>query len=269
MDARLIPMRAADSPIQAGAHCSAGWEVVTPWHYHDMHQLLYAFDGAVEVEGRHGSYKVPRQFAVWIPAGAVHRTTIQKIASGSVFLSPALLPCGMDAPRVITAPALLREMVLHAMRWPLERAADEVSEVYFTCFARLCEGWIAEPVKLLLPSSTDARIAAVMDYTSENIATVMLADVCRAAHMSDRTLRRKFQKAAGMSWEDYRQRLRIRMALDALDSSTHRIGEIAAALGYDNQAAFARAFRSITGLAPRDYRRLSGGGPYSAPPPRG
>jgi AraC-like DNA-binding protein len=255
MDARLIPMRATGNILPAGAHCSNGWDVVTPWHYHDMHQLLYAFDGAVEVEGRHGCYKVPRQFAVWIPAGAVHRTTIQKIASGSVFLSPRLMPCAMDAPRVIAAPILLREMVMHAMRWPLDRAEDAVSDAYFTCFARLCEGWIAEDVKLLLPSSADARIAAAMAYTNTNIAAVTLSDICRETHMSERTLRRQFQKVAGMSWEDYRQRLRISLALDALDGTPKRIGEIAAGLGYQNQAAFARAFRSATGVAPREYRQ--------------
>ena len=255
MDARLIPMRAADNTLPAGAHCSDGWDVATPWHYHDMHQLLYAFDGAVEVEGEHGRYKVPRQFAVWIPAGAVHRTTIQKIASGSVFLSPELLPCATATPRVIAAPVLLREMVMHAMHWPLDRAEDAVSEAYFTCFARLCEGWIAEDVKLLLPSSSDERVGAVMNYTKSHIASVTFADVCRHANMSARTLRRQFQKSAGMTWEDYRLRLRMGLALDALEHSARRIGEIAAEVGYDNQAAFARAFRSVTGMAPREYRR--------------
>lgn len=262
MQARLIQMRphgGDETALSAGSYCSDGWSGTSPWHYHDMHQLLYACDGAVEVEGLQGHYNVPRHFAVWIPAGAVHRTSIQRISSGSVFLSPQLLPCSMAAPRVIAAPALLREMVMHAMRWPLDRVADEMSEAYFTCFARLCEEWIAETVNLLLPSSTDARIAAIMAYTSANIAKVTLADVCREAHMADRTLRRHFHKAAGISWEDYRQRLRICLALKALDGTVRPIGDIAAGLGYENQAAFARAFRGIMRLAPREYRRLNGG----------
>ena len=259
MQARLVQMRGQmssdETPPFAGAHCSDGWSVTSPWHYHDMHQLLYAFDGAVEVEGLHGCYKVPRQFAVWIPAGAVHRTTIQRIASGSVFLSPELLPCSMAAPRVIAAPALLREMVLHAMRWPLDRDEDEVSEAYFTCFAKLCAGWIAEDVKLLLPSSTEPRIAAIMAYTNTHAASVTLADVCAHANMSARNLRRQFHKSAGMSWEDYRQRLRIGLALDALDGTSQPVGKIAAEVGYENQSAFARAFRSVVGLAPSAYRQ--------------
>ncbi len=260
MQARLVQMRAPASGteplLSAGAHCSDGWSVTSPWHYHDMHQLLYAFDGAVEVEGLQGHYKVPRQFAVWIPAGAVHRTSIQRIPSGSVFFDPELLPCIMPAPRVITAPALLREMVMHAMRWPLDREEDEVSAAYFPCLARLCEGWITEDVKLLLPTSTEPRIAAIMDFTSAHAAQVTLGDVCRHANMSERNLRRQFTKSAGISWEDYRQRLRMTMALDALDRTDQHIGEIAASVGYENQAAFARAFRAVLGMAPREYRAL-------------
>jgi len=248
------PVSATEPPLTAGAHCSDGWSVTSPWHYHDMHQLLYAFEGAVEVEGLQGHYKVPRQFAVWIPAGAVHRTSIQRIPSGSVFFAPELLPCAMAAPRVISAPVLLREMVMHAMRWPLDREEDEVSAAYFLCLARLCEGWITEDVKLLLPSTTDARITAIMAYTDAHVADVTLTDVCRHTNMSARNLRRQFAKAAGISWEEYRQRLRISTALDALERTNQPIGEIAASVGYENQAAFARAFRAVLGMAPREYR---------------
>jgi AraC-like DNA-binding protein len=241
--------------IPAGGHNSAGWDIATPWHYHDMHQLLYAFDGAVEVEGVHGCYKVPRQFAVWIPAGAIHRTTIQKVASGSVFLSPDMLPCTMTAPRVIAAPALLREMVLYAMRWPLERERDAISDSYFSCFAQLCAGWIEAEKKLLLPTSGEARITAATAYCAAHAATVMLDDVCRHVNMSARTLRRHFRHAVGMSWEEYRLRLRISLALEALDGSDKRIGQIAAEVGYENQAAFARAFRAVTGKGPKEYRQ--------------
>jgi len=109
-----------------------------------------------QVEGRHGRYKVGRQFAVWIPAGAVHRITIQKVASGSVFLAANMVRCTADAPRVIAAPLLLREMTMHAMRWPLDRTEDSTSEAYFTCFARLCEEWVCSEVQLVLPYSSNA-----------------------------------------------------------------------------------------------------------------
>ena len=258
MQARLIPMRSPiggpDTSLPAGAHTDDGWAGSALWHYHDMHQLLYAFEGTVEMEGVQGHYKVPRQFAMWIPAGAVHRAATQRHASGSIYFAPELLPCTMAAPRVIPAPALLREMVMHAMRWPLEREDDDVSAAYFPCLARLCENWITEDVKLLLPATTEPRITAIMAYTNAHLAAVTLPDVCQHANMTARTLRRQFTKSTGISWEEYRQRLRLSLALNALDQTNQSIGEIAAIVGYENQAAFARAFRAILGMAPREYR---------------
>jgi AraC-like DNA-binding protein len=244
------------SSLQAGALCSSGWTVDSPWHRHDLHQLLYAFEGSLTVEGPQGRYRIPHQFAAWIPAGAAHRTTIQKVASGSIFIRPSLLTARADSPRVIVAPTLLRQMVLHAMRWPLDRAGDDAtSAAYFVCFARLCEEWITNEVTLVLPVSDDARVAEIMEFTRRRIATVTLTEVCRKLGTSERSVRRQFAARVGISWEEYRQRLRIHMALDDLDMTRKPIGVIAADNGYESQAAFARAFRVIMGLSPTDYRR--------------
>jgi len=255
MDLQLIKKRLEGSKLQAGALCSSGWIVDSPWHRHDMHQLLYAFEGSLTVEGKSGRYKVPRQFAAWIPAGAEHRTTIQRVASGSVYLSRDLLPCSAETPRVIVAPMLMRQMVMHAMRWPLDRSEDDaISNIYFQCFAKLCEEWIRDEVKLVLPESDQPRIARIMEFTHKHIATVTLADVCSSVGISERSLRRQFGSTVGISWEEYRQRLRIHLALEALDETAKPIGTIAADHGYENPAAFARAFRSIMGMSPSEYR---------------
>jgi AraC-like DNA-binding protein len=256
-DLGLRPMRAPDNAIMAGAHCSAGWDVATPWHHHDMHQLLYAFDGSVEVEGRQGRYRIPRQFAVWIPAGAVHRTTIQRVGSGSVFLDPLVMAASCDEPRVIPAPGLLREMVMYAMRWPLERIEDAVSDAFFLCFARLCESWIADDVKLVLPSSGDLRLAAILEHTRTHCATISFREIADRHGMSERTLRRRFTNGLGLSWEEYRLRVRMSTAIEALDGTADSIGEISAAVGYQNPSAFARAFRSLVGMGPSEYRKLA------------
>lgn len=255
MDVRLIPMRALDNLLRAGAHSSDGWDVDTFWHKHDMHQLLYAFDGAVEVEGRAARYKVPRQFAMWIPAGTVHRTRIQKVPSGSVFLSADMVDSPAGDPRVIVAPRVMREMIIHAMRWPFDRVADDVSTIYFDCFAKLCSEWISAEVPIALPASTDQRIAAILDFTSAHIAQVSLVDVCQAVGMSERSLRRHFRAGVGMTWEEYRQRLRIYLAIEALDRGDRSVGSIAADVGYESPAAFAKMFRTVMGIGPSDYRK--------------
>ena len=73
--------------------------------------------------------------------------------------------------------------------------------------------------------------------------------------MSERSLRRHFKTAVGMPWEEFRQRQRICLAIDALDTTTKSVGTIAADVGYENQAAFAKAFRVVMGVGPSEYRK--------------
>ena len=52
--------------------------------------------------------------------------------------------------------------------------------------------------------------------------------------LSERSLRRHFSRDVGISWEDYRTRLRMILAIDALDTTAKPIGSIAADIGYVN-----------------------------------
>jgi AraC-like DNA-binding protein len=256
MNIDLVPMHDPSVPVLGGGHNSDGWDVDTPWHFHDMHQLLYAFAGSVDVEGELGSHRIPHQFAAWIPAGAVHRTRIQKVSSGSVFLSAELVPAAGDHVRVIRAPSLLREMVAHARRWPLGTQEDESSRAYFTCIAKLCPEWIDDEVQLVLPSCRDVRLEKVIELTRDEMATVTFGEVSRRTGFSERSLRRKFLAECGISWETYRRRLRILAAIELLDTTDRTVGVIAAEVGYENQAAFAKAFNNAVGTAPAGYRKL-------------
>lgn len=255
MEAAFSRMRSPASTISAGAFDSNGLEIETPWHFHDLHQLLYAFEESVDVEGRSARYKVPHQFAAWIPAGTVHRTAIQKVRSGSIFFRPDMLDIPADSLRVIPASNLMREMTMYAMRWPIDGEDSDVSRAFFDCFAKLCSEWLDQEVRLVLPATDNPRINAIVDYTRANLATVTLPDVCDAVGMSQRSLRRHFHNDLGISWEDLRLRLRMYAAIEALDDSKRPIGVIAADVGYESQAAFSRAFKSIMGMGPAAYRR--------------
>lgn len=246
-------MRCPGVRLAGGGHDSDGWDVDAPWHFHDMHQILHALDGSVEVEDEYGRHRIPHQFAAWIPAGAVHRTRIQKVRSGSVFLAADLVPDAGERLRVIEAPGLLREMVAHAKRWPLSRTEDDGRE-FFSCLASLCPEWIAREVELALPCCSDPRISAAIDYIRLNLANAAFAQACHATRLSERSLRRRFLAETGITWETCRRRMRMLAAMQMLEASRRTVGDIAAEVGYDNQAAFAKAFRQTVGLSPMAYR---------------
>lgn len=242
----------------AGAVVQDGYDVDTHWHSHDMHQLQYAFDGSIEVEDAWARHLLPRQLAAWIPAGVVHRTSLHRVRSGSVLLSPAMTPNAGDRVRIVEVSPLMREMIVGAMRWPLSTALDETGEAYFAAFARLCGEWIGQETRLSLPTTTDRRLAAAMAHTRAHCAEADAASASREAGLSERTLRRRFKSDVGLTWEEYRRRARLLASVDLLTTTARPIGAIAAEVGFESQSAFAKAFRSLLGRSPQALRRGAG-----------
>jgi AraC-like DNA-binding protein len=252
---KLVKMSRPGAPVQAGAHLSTGMDVDGPWHFHDMHQLLYAFEGSVQVESEDAGHLIPHQFAAWIPAGAVHRTTIHLVRSGSVFFHPSMVSDAGSRVRVVLVPPLMREMIMGAMRWPITEPVPPIGRAYLEALAMLCGEWIQSEARLALPTSADPRVRKAMVYTRQHLATTDLASVCRAAGLSERSLRRHFRAATGMTWENYRRRCRLARAIVLLGDAKLTIGAIADEVGFESQGAFAKALRALIGERPSDYRR--------------
>jgi AraC-like DNA-binding protein len=225
-----------------------------PWHHHDMHQLHYAFESSMELEDAQGRHLLPRQLAGWIPAGVRHRNSLHHIRSVSILLAADSVPDAGDRVRILRVSPLMREMIAEAMRWPLDRPLDETGQIYFAALARLCGEWITDEAPLTLPTSTDPALRAAIAYTREHLVGSTIAAACRAAGLSERTLRRRFQVALGMGWDEYRRRARLLAAVEALASGNQPIARIAAEIGFESQSAFAAAFQRLIGKTPRAFR---------------
>jgi transcriptional regulator GlxA family with amidase domain len=65
-----------------------------------------------------------------------------------------------------------------------------------------------------------------------------------------------FKQRMGCSPMDYFTRIRMRHACQLLDSTSARVKEVAAALGYDDPFYFSRVFKSLSAVAPMHYRSL-------------
>ncbi|HXO25270.1 MAG TPA: AraC family ligand binding domain-containing protein, partial [Streptosporangiaceae bacterium] len=110
-----------------GSSMYAGEQLVTGWHFHDVHEIEYACHGVVEVRTQAGHYLLPPHQAAWIPAGLQHQTTLN--ADGrtlAVLFEPRLVPAAGDRVRIIAVSALLREMMLYSVRWPISRTESGV-----------------------------------------------------------------------------------------------------------------------------------------------
>ncbi len=242
-----------------GSHVYEGERLVTGWHSHDMHQIEYAVEGLVEVETDAGKFLLPPQQAAWIPAGCWHTATLHPSARTiAVLFDAEMVPAAGDRVRILAVAPLIREMIIHALRWPITRIEpDPVADTYFLTLAHLVADTLEHESPLSLPTSADPLVAAAIEHTQSHLASVTSASVSRSVGASERTLRRRFESALGMSWRSYLLQARLLRAMALLAEPTLSVLEVSVAVGFDNPSSFARAFVRHCGESPSAYRRRS------------
>jgi transcriptional regulator GlxA family with amidase domain len=87
-----------------------------------------------------------------------------------------------------------------------------------------------------------------------------VARVVARARTPERTLKRRFKQATGLTLIDYVQNLRIEEAKRRLEATSRAADTISADVGYEDASFFRRLFKRRTGLAPAQYRRAFGQG---------
>lgn len=80
-------------------------------------------------------------------------------------------------------------------------------------------------------------------------------EMIKRSRLAERTFKRRFTQATGLTPLVYVQRLRIEDAKRRLERTEASIDEISWQVGYEDPAFFRRLFKRTTGLAPGAYRK--------------
>lgn len=103
----------------------------------------------------------------------------------------------------------------------------------------------------------DSVVRSCEDWLSRHFREPhAIASVVAAAKIPERTLKRRFKRATGVTLIDYVHNLRIEEAKRLLETGSMPFDEISAELGYENPGFFRRLFKRSTGLTPGQYRRM-------------
>lgn len=98
------------------------------------------------------------------------------------------------------------------------------------------------------------QVWAAAHYRSEAPVTQMVS----LSGLPERTFKRRFQQATGMSALDYVHRLRLEEAKQMLEATTLPVEAIAQEVGYQDSSFFGRLFKRQVALTPAQYRRRFG-----------
>jgi len=253
---RVIDLRRGGSAL-GGSYLYEGDGLLTGWHSHDVHQIEYAIGGVVEVETAAAHYLMPPQQAAWIPIGLEHQATMNAdVRTVAVMFDAELIPDAGDRARILAVSPLIREMMIYALRWPIDRAhGDDISDGFFRTLAHLVSEALDHEAPLSLPTSEHPIVAAAMAFTKERLDSVTADEVSRAVAVSERTLRRLFQDTLGLPWRTYLLHARMLRAMALLAAPGQSVQETSSAVGFESLSSFTRAFTLFCGETPSSYRR--------------
>jgi AraC-like DNA-binding protein/quercetin dioxygenase-like cupin family protein len=241
----------------AGSYLYEGDGLITGWHSHEVHQIEYAIAGVVEVETAAAHYLLPPQQAAWIPAGLEHQAIMNPdVRTVAVMFDPTLIADGGDRARIVAVSPLIREMMIYALRWPIDRPVGcAVSDGFFGTLANLVSEALDHEAPLSLPTSENLIVEVATAFTKAHLDAVTIEDVSKAAAVSERTLRRLFQTSLGLSWRTYLLHARMLRAMALLAAPEQTVRETSTAVGFDSVSSFTRAFAQFSGETPSSYRR--------------
>jgi transcriptional regulator GlxA family with amidase domain len=102
----------------------------------------------------------------------------------------------------------------------------------------------------------DSEILSAQQWVSGHFSVANpVEEMIRRSPLAERTFKRRFANATGLTPLDYVQRLRIEEAKRRLEQTDAPVDEISWQVGYEDAAFFRRLFKRTTGLAPGAYRK--------------
>lgn len=103
-------------------------------------------------------------------------------------------------------------------------------------------------------------IGQIINYCVAHISDdLSLASVADALYLNKYYISKLFSSKLGITFSDFITNQRVYTVCESLASGTRPITEIAYECGFRNLSNFNRAFRSRTGMTPREYRDMHSG----------
>ncbi|WP_111497223.1 AraC family transcriptional regulator [Marinobacter bohaiensis] len=223
-------------------------------HAHPRGQLAWAEQGVLRIITDGGAWVVPPTHAVWIAPWIRHQVTTQTRASiRYLYVDASACHDLPEQCQVMEMTGLLRALIGRVMALdpthPPHGGDARLVQVVLDEIARL------EPSPLYLPAARDRRLQAVMQQLSADPADRRhLAELARDCGASPRTVERLFKAETGMSFQQWRTRLRLLEAVNRL-SQGERSATVAHTLGYRSSSAFVATFRRHFGKPPQSFIR--------------
>jgi AraC-like DNA-binding protein len=227
----------------------ANGHIVT--HQHAWAQLACTLHGAMRIRVGSTTWIVPPTRAVWIPPRVDHEVfLVGEVALRTVYVDASAAPRALNTCEVIDISPLMRELIVTLGTVDPKDSPDR----YDALGRALLEEMRNAPTlsfDIALPE--DRRLRSLCEALLEDPgAALSLEDWAPRVGASARTLARLFQLELGMTFGQWRQRVRLAHAASLVSIGTP-LAQVAASLGYESASAFSAMFKRALGRPPSAF----------------
>lgn len=216
-------------------------------HRHTDHQLVYAARGLLAVTTPAGTWIAPATRAIWVPSGVDHaHAAYGKVDLRLVGVPRDMDPLGLDQPSTLGVSPLLRELINEYAESP-----GQLGPARRRLRAVLLDQLSAAPRQDdALPVPTSSLLKGIADrFHADPADRGTLKTIGQEVGASERTLSRLFRADLGMTFPQWRTRLRLHHA-HALLADDLPVSVVAHRCGWTSVSAFIVAFRETFGHTP-------------------
>ncbi|AYA39779.1 helix-turn-helix transcriptional regulator [Xenorhabdus nematophila] len=223
-------------------------------HTHSFGQLIYVLCGVMETQVGKQRFLAPPEFCIWIPQNTAHSSYNKKaLRFWIIDISPQWSkslpqqPCLIRLSRIFNT--IMTDFFEREIRQPEAEQDQRLARVLIDQLE------ISPRQCTYLPSSKDKLLAPILQELERNPAdNTSLLEWAKKRYTSERTLSRRCQQELGMSFGEWRQRLRFLHAISLLEQGKN-VYEIAFDVGYSSSSAFITMFQQLAGTTPERFRK--------------
>ncbi|WP_289040909.1 helix-turn-helix transcriptional regulator [uncultured Zobellia sp.] len=221
-------------------------------HAHPRAQLISCNAGVMEVVTKNNIWIVNSLQSVWIASNEEHQVYFpNNVKVVTAFIDESRLN---DLPKDSFAfessnflNSLLEKVTSFFNPNTYTQQQNRIIEVFLDELSNI------KPSTTFLPTSQDKRVKLVLWALMDDLSSKhTVSYYANKSFVSPRTLSRLFNKELGMSFGDWKTRLKLMEAIKQLGEKKS-IKEIAFNLGYENVSSFIVTFKKHFGKTPTNY----------------
>ncbi|WP_104041110.1 AraC family transcriptional regulator [Vibrio hyugaensis] len=222
-------------------------------HSHPWGQVQLISGGILEMDAEDTRFLAPPHLAIWVPAGIRHTSYNRKpLEYCSLNIAPELTQHFPLKTSLIKVTPIVSS-IIEDFRQRDINVADSVED------KRLVQVLLDQLAKQevehhFLPTTDNKYLEPILKAVEEAPTDeISLGEWAEKVHTTERTLARHCQSELGMSFTEWRLRVRYLHSMELLRKG-QTVKEVALTLGYNQASPFIAMFKKYSGITPEQYK---------------